>query len=565
MAAIGIDLGTTNSLVAVFRDDKPMVIPNSLGAPLTPSTVSIEKDGTILVGQAAKERLLTHPDQSMASFKRFMGTNHLAKLGKREFRPEELSALVLRSLKADAEAFLGEPISGAVISVPAYFNDQQRKATIDAGRLAGLTVERVVNEPTAAALAYGLGEVQEGNYLVFDLGGGTFDVSILDKYADVMEIRATTGDTRLGGDDFTDVIEKLIASRLKINLGQLKPGEVALIKKQAEDVKAALTSSNEVTCRMNLGSQAMETSISRQEFETACATLLQRLRLPTERAVRDANITANGFDAIVMVGGATRMPMIRSLVAKMFGRLPLITIDPDKTVALGAAVQAALIQRHGALRDVVMTDVCPYTLGVATVDDADDPYARLSVQAVIERNAVVPISRNLSVSTIRDKQKVLQVSVYQGENLRPENNVLLGSIDVSVPARKRGEESVDIRFTYDINGVLQVQATAISTGKTYEKIFQNTNGLPEDEIRRRFKELEALKLHPRERMENKALVARAERIYEECRGAERDEIKALIINFEQQISDQKLRDPEGCRKHFSKLLDSFERNPLGTS
>jgi molecular chaperone HscC len=563
MAAIGIDLGTTNSLVAIYESDKSRLIHNSLGEPLTPSVVSLGDDGSVMTGVAAKDRLLSHPDRTVASFKRFMGSNHISKLGKKEFRPEELSAFILRALKADAEACLGHSISEAVISVPAYFNDQQRKATMDAGKLAGLNVERLVNEPTAAALAYGLSDKKEGNYLVFDLGGGTFDVSILDKYDDVMEIRATTGDTRLGGDDFTQVMQSILVEKQKIYLKTLNANSHAVLLRQAEKLKCSLTKEPTQEYEMNIDGNALKGEISRQEFESACAHLLQRLRQPTERAVRDANISVSSFDAIVLVGGATRMPMVRSLVARMFGRLPLINIDPDTTIALGAAIQSGLIKRNGALRDVVMTDVCPYTLGVATVDNAESGDFRLSVSPIIERNAVVPISRNIVLNTVQNNQQAIAVQVYQGENLRPENNIHLGTLEMKVPRKPRGQERVDIRFTYDVNGSLQVEATVLSTKKTSAQVFGNTTGLSEKEIADRFRKLEALKLPPRENMENLALVARAERIYEECRGEQREYIKQIIAEFEREISNQQLRNPEICRKGFTKMLDQIDLKPSG--
>lgn len=563
MTAIGIDLGTTNSLVAIYESDTPRLIPNGLGHTLTPSVVSLGDNGEIVTGAAARDRLLSHADRTVASFKRFMGSNQITKLGKKEFRPEELSAFILRALKADAEAHLGYAISEAVISVPAYFNDQQRKATIDAGKLAGLHVERLVNEPTAAALAYGLSNNKEGNYLVFDLGGGTFDVSILDKYDDVMEIRATTGDTRLGGDDFTKTMQNLLVDKHKLNFKTFDATAQAVLLRQAERVKFNLTKALSYEYELNLNDKSLRGEISRQEYEIACEPLLKRLRQPTERAVRDANIEVSAFDAVVMVGGATRTPMVRSLVAKMFGRLPLINIDPDTTIALGAAIQSGLIKRNGALRDVVMTDVCPYTLGVATVEDADERHHRLTVSPIIERNAVVPISRNLIVSTVHDNQQLLQVDVYQGENLRPQHNIHLGSLEVKVPRKRRGEESVDIRFTYDVNGTLQVEATSLTTKKTIKQVFGNTIGLSESELNSRFQNLAGLKVPPRDQLENQALIARAERIYEECRGEQRDFIKSLISQFEREIVHQQQRNPAICRQKFAEQLDMIDNFPSG--
>jgi molecular chaperone HscC len=563
MAILGIDLGTTNSLVAVFEPSGPRLIKNALSQVLTPSAVSLAEDGSVLTGAAASERLITHPERSVASFKSFMGSAQITKLGSQSFRPEELSALILRSLKADAEADLGEPVSEAVISVPAYFNDHQRKATLDAGRLAGLKVDRLVNEPTAAALAYGFGEINEGKFLVFDLGGGTFDVSILEKYEGVMEIHATTGDTHLGGNDFTRVIEALIAEAGKFDLDALDRQERARLRREAEIAKLALTSGQEAPYSVQRKGETSSGKLTRQQFEMECAALLRRLRAPLERAILDADLEPQQFDAVVMVGGATRMPMVRSLVARLFGRLPLIHVDPDTTVARGAAIQAALHKRDTALNDVVMTDVCPYTLGVATVDDARSANRQTLVTPVIERNAVVPISRSQRLVTIDDNQKRLSVDVYQGENLRPEHNVFLGSLVIEVPRGPAGSQPVDVRFTYDINAALQVEVTAVTTGRTCSKIFSNSLGLTEEELKARFATMEAIKLPPREQAANKALIARAERLYAEHSGDTRDTLRQSLVRFEAEIADQRVRNHDALREAFTKLLDNFERSPFG--
>jgi molecular chaperone HscC len=441
LAFCGIDLGTTNSLIAVIEEGTPKLIPNALGQVLTPSCVGIGDTGAVLVGQAAKERLITHPRMTAASFKRLMGSKEESVLGKSSYRPEELSQFVLRSLKEDAEAYLKESVSDVVISVPAYFSDHQRKATIDAGRLAGLKVERLVNEPTAAALAYGLGDATEGKYLIFDLGGGTFDVSILDKYEGVMEIRATTGDSGLGGDDFTGIIERMIAALGKLDLNQLDLIDQARVRRAAELLKINLSSSHEAPFVLSIGKQKYEGTITRQAFETECSGLLRRLRAPTERALVDARLKPDSFDSIVLVGGSTRLPMVRSLVARMFGRLPLVSVDPDTTVALGAAVQAGLAKRDGAFKDVVMTDVCPFTLGVVATDASNPKQMTNYVRAVIERNAVIPISRKMRLHTLDDNQTTLPVRVFQGENLRPEANIHIGTIPLTVPPKPKGRNA----------------------------------------------------------------------------------------------------------------------------
>jgi molecular chaperone HscC len=557
MALVGIDLGTTNSLIAVFGESGPTLIPNALGDVLTPSVIGIDDRDGILVGKAARERLLTHPDKTVASFKRFMGSRRATPLGRHHLQPEEMSALVLRELKADAENYLGVPLTEAVISVPAYFNDHQRKATLDAGRLAGLKVERLINEPTAAALAYGLYEVQEGKFLVFDLGGGTFDVSVLDKYEGVMEVRATAGDTHLGGDDFTATIERLIADRHDLGLQSLTANSYAKLHRAAEALKCALTTSDRAPYRIELDDGVLERELDRTTFEEASAPLLRRLRAPVERAISDALLKTDELDTVVLIGGATRMPMIRSLVARLFGRLPLVHIDPDRTVALGAAVQAALKARMASLEDMVMTDVCPYTLGVAAVDDAGS-LDRKHVEPIIERNAVVPISRSKSFFTVQNRQKQIEFEIYQGENLRPEDNILLGSFKLRVPSNEAGAEGAEVRFTYDINGALEVQATALSTGVKETRCFRKATGLTEAELEQRFAALAHIKMHPRDQAENKFLIARAERLYEECRGEAREQLRDALLQFEQAIARQQIRDFTAMRSSFAAFLDSFE-------
>jgi molecular chaperone HscC len=558
LAVCGIDLGTTNSLIAVIEDGKPKLIPNVLGQVLTPSCVGIDKTGAVLVGQGAKERLITHPAMTAASFKRLMGSTEATFLGKTSYRPEELSQFVLRSLKEDAEAYLKAPVLEVVVSVPAYFNDHQRKATIDAGRLAGLKVERLVNEPTAAALAYGLGEVAEGKYLIFDLGGGTFDVSILDKYEGIMEIRATTGDSSLGGDDFTAVMEQMIAASGKLHLKSLDLVDRARIRRAAELLKINLSAAHEAPYALGIGKKKYEGAITREAFEAECVSLLRRLRAPTERALADAGLRPDSFDSIVLVGGSTRLPMVRSLVARMFGRLPLLSIDPDTAVALGAAVQAGLMTRDGALKDVVMTDVCPFTLGVVATDTSNPKELSNYVRPIIERNAVVPISRKMRLRTLDDNQTELPVVVYQGENLRPEANIHLGTLPLTVPPKPKGQECVEIQFTYDINGALEVEVEVLSTGVKDRKIFRNNSGLSEEELDKRFKALCAIKMHPREQVESKTLLARAERLYAEQTPQNRETLRRWIMQFEADISDQRLRDPAPVRKAFGDRLDTME-------
>ena len=393
MAIIGIDLGTTNSLVAFFKDGNPVLIPNVHNENLTPSVVSIDDDGSVFVGKIAKERLLTHPKHTAAVFKRYMGSKKEFMLGGKVFLPEELSSLIIKKLKEDAELFLGETVEEAVISVPAYFSDAQRRATKNAGELAGLKVERIVNEPTAAAIAYGLHEKKDyTKYLIFDLGGGTFDVSILEKYNNIMEVRAVAGDNFLGGEDFSEVLIEMFIK--KNDLSDLSRTEDAIIRNCAEIAKRAFSSSHIVIMSCVLRGQQYETGISIDEYASKCETLFTRLRNPIKRALSDASIHLDEIDTILLVGGASKLQLIRSFVHKLFGRMPAAGINPDETVALGAAVHSAMKARDEAIAEVVLTDVCPYTLGTSiSVYKPSGFYESGHYFPIIERNSVIPVSR----------------------------------------------------------------------------------------------------------------------------------------------------------------------------
>jgi len=563
MAIVGIDLGTTNSLVSYWSDDGPKLIPNALKSFLTPSVVGVDDQGDILIGEVAKERLITHPHLTIGDFKRTMGSDKQVTLGgasshSYQFRPEELSAFVLRSLKADAEQHLGAEVTGAIISVPAYFNDIQRKATIDAGKLAGLKVDSLINEPTAAALAYGLNEVDESQFLIFDLGGGTFDVSILDKYDNVMEVRATAGDNFLGGNDFRDLLVETLAGDNKVDVEALSASDKNKLIRLAELVKKDLSAREDATYSALISDVKLEGSFSRNRFEELTSSLRRRLRVPMERAINDATLRPENIDNVVMVGGSSRMPMIRRMVGRLFQKLPLSHLNPDEIVALGAAVQTGLKTRNAALEDVVMTDVCPYTLGTSAV--VDDNYDNLVIVPIIERNAVVPISESQQFFTIRDKQTQINLDIYQGENMRPEDNILLGDLKVEVPAAVAGKEGVDVRFTYDINGALEVEVKVLSTDKIVRKIFKNQANLSDEDLEKRFKALSGIKLHPREHAENAVLIAKAERIYAESLKSQRDYVRSLILDFEQVITDQSNRDLDKVREQFSQNLAQLENN-----
>ena len=519
----------------------------------------------VIVGLAARERLVTHPDRTAAAFKRYMGTDRETRLGKKKFRAEELSAMVLRSLKADAEAALGETVTEAVISVPAYFNDTQRKATKIAGELAGLKVQRLINEPTAAALAYGLEKRDtECKFLVFDLGGGTFDVSVLEFFEGIAEVRASAGDNFLGGEDFVgllaDAFLKQAGPAAGIAEDDVPEALENIVRSQAESLKRTLSGKDSGEMRVVWEGREIVCGVDRQEFESLSQPLLDRLRAPLERALRDARIRPADLDELIMVGGATRMPMIRQLVARMFERLPAGHIDPDEVVAMGAAVQAGLKARDKALNEVVLTDVCPYSLGIEVVEsfgrkkDWDGYFL-----PVIERNTTIPASRMERVCTVQNYQTDLRVQVYQGENRRVDDNVFLGTVAVEMPVGPAGSETVDVRFTYDINGLLEVQTTVNSTGETKRVVIeQNAGVLSRQEIEKRLRLLDKLKIHPRDESENHAILARAERLYEERLGDVRAVIGEQIGIFEAVLDGQRPDEIEAVRTRLKELLDKIE-------
>ncbi len=565
---VGIDLGTTNSLAAVWRDGASVLVPNGLGEYLTPSCVSIDEDDSVLVGKAARERLQTHPERTAAVFKRYMGSNKTMRLGKREFRPEELSALVLRSLKADAEAMLGEPVTEAVITVPAYFSDAQRKATRAAGELAGLKVERLLNEPTAAALAYGMHDMRaETRFLVFDLGGGTFDVSILEMFEGVMEVRASAGDNFLGGEDFVEALIALFFERNKLPASLRTDAHfMQRLAAQTEAAKRAL--STQPTAEIVVAHEAAQHRLALDEatLEQACAALLKRLRAPVERALRDANLRAGELDAVVLAGGATRMPVVRRLATTMFGRFPSIDFNPDEVVALGAAVQAGLKARDAALKEVVMTDVAPYSLGVAVSRWlSETAVTHGHFDPIIERNSTVPVSRSKSYVPNSGSQTSVDLHVFQGESRMVRDNVHLGTLHVPLPSlgagASPGDAAVEVRFTYDVNGLLQVEATVQKTQETFSLLIEGNPGLlSEAEIKERLAALSALKIHPRDRIENRTLLARAERIYQQLRGDVREWLGIRIAEFERVLALQDKRQIAAMQRQFQEQLEQIERD-----
>jgi molecular chaperone HscC len=560
---VGIDLGTTHSLIGMYGEHGPVLFPNALGDYLTPSVVSVDDDGHVIVGQAARDRVVSHPDASVATFKRWMGTPRETVLGSHRLRPEELSALILRSLIADAEAATGEKVTEAVISVPAYFSDAQRKATRAAGELAGVRVDRLINEPTAAALAYGLQEKRDGSrFLVFDLGGGTFDVSVLEMFEGVVEVHASAGDNFLGGEDFLDVLETAFYADQQLNEGMLTPQERAQLRRRLEQAKREIGANTAASIEWRQGEQSFAWQIDEERFARLAEPLVHRMRAPLERAMRDARLQPSQLDEIVLVGGASRMPLVARLVSRMFGRLPLRHVNPDQAIALGASVAAGLKASDQRLHEVILTDVCPYTLGtkVSRRDEKGNEQTGFFAP-IIHRNSTVPVSREEVFQPMRDHQTRLTLEVYQGENPMVDRNIKLGELDIPLPPKRTvAENAVRLRFTYDINGVLQVEAEVIATGQRYELVLeQNPGVLDPAEIRTRLEALQNIKVHPRHKQENIAVLARAERLYEEYVPA-RSQLQQWIAYFRSILESQDESLIRDHRRQFDEAMDALEAN-----
>ncbi|SHO57096.1 Hsp70 family protein [Vibrio quintilis] len=530
--AIGIDLGTTNSAIAVWLDGKAILIPNSLGQYLTPSVVSIDEDHHILVGEAAYSRLITKPLQTASAFKRFLGTEKSYQLGTATYTPTELCAMILKSLKSDAEDYLKQSVDDVVISVPAYFNDQQRKEVRQAAELAGLNATRLINEPTAACLAYSLHETHDRRFLVFDLGGGTFDVTVVEYQDSFIEVRASTGDNRLGGEDFTAALVEAVMQKQNISSDDLTPVERSKIIQSCEMAKKKSAAEMSVF----LPEPWVQTvQFSAQELKNIWQETLNRLSFPIRQALNDARISPDEIEELIFVGGATRLKEVQQMATRLIGRFGKISLDPDLVVALGAATQAACRLRDEAVEEIVLTDVCPFSLGIASNREGQQGV----FSPIIERNTVIPASRVERFYTIHDGQDVVRIAVYQGERVWVAENVLIDEFEVDVNPASAGEESLDVRFSYDINGLLEVDVTVVSTGKTIQKVIDRTpTGMSEAAQLESRKRLEKLKFHPRDALPNITLMEKLNRLYEEKLAEERHWIEQLILHFTRMLETQ---------------------------
>ncbi len=500
---IGIDLGTTNSCVAIMEGGQPVVIPNSEGDRTTPSVVASSKTGERLVGKVAKRQAVTNPDNTVSSIKRHMGENYRVRMGGKEFTPPEISAMILQKLKADAEAYLGEPVTQAVITVPAYFSDSQRQATKDAGKIAGLEVLRIINEPTAASLAYGLDDDTAQKILVYDLGGGTFDVSILELGDGVFEVLSTNGDTHLGGDDFDkEVINYIVAEFKKESGVDLSKDRMALqrVKDAAENAKKELSTVAQVNINLPYvtadasGPKHLDINITRAKFDEITAHLVKRTIAPMRKALSDAGLTADKIDKVILVGGSTRTPAVQEAVKSVTGQDPFKGINPDEVVALGAAIQAGVIA--GDVKDIVLIDVTPLSLGIETLGGV--------ATKLIERNTAIPTSASQIFSTAADNQTQVDIHVIQGERAMAQQNKTLGRFTLTgIPSAPRGIPQIEVSFNIDTNGIVHVNAKDLGTGKEQAITITSSSGLSDAEIERMVNEAEE---HAEEDRKQKELI-----------------------------------------------------------
>lgn len=571
---IGIDLGTTNSL-ATYIDDTGEIkfIKNDYGNILFPSVVGINENGEVIVGELAKERRMLNPMDTASNFKRKMGTDMKIKIKDRQFDAQMLSSIILKHLKENAEREIGEKIDRAIISVPAYFNDKQRKDTKIAAELAGFQVERLINEPTAAALSLG-SNILDGNlkFLVLDLGGGTFDVTLLETFESIMEVISISGDTMLGGEDFTTKICEIFLRKNNLTQSELTKEERTLIYTKADRVKK-LISMKDMEISVEIGNRKFSATIAQEDFREAVKPLLVKMKIAIDRALKDGNTDPREIEKVILVGGAVKLGIIKEFVEKYFEKLrkkkdsfgqsyyrendfvngeEFVSIigEPDSAVAYGVGVTVGMKERNKAFSERILTDVCPFTLGIEVIGERFSP--------IIQRNTTVPTSKSDYYYTTVDNQEIITVSIYQGESFDIKDNLFLGKFNINVPKNKAGMESVNVRFTYDINGILEVEATSLTTGEKKNKLLIS-GSLSETEKIEKIKRLEEIKLEVESKNKDKLLIERANRIYSEISNSEiRNYISRFLEHYEMSLKTDNTIRIRKAKKEFTEFLDKID-------
>ena len=567
---IGIDLGTTNSVVAVMEGGKPTVIANAEGSRTTPSIVAFSKSGERLVGQLAKRQAIVNPDRTIASIKRHMGDNYKVNIDGKDYTPQEISSMILRKLADDASKYLGEKVTSAVITVPAYFNDAQRQATKDAGKIAGLDVLRIVNEPTAAALAYGLEKEKSEKVLVFDLGGGTFDVSVLEIGDGVHEVLSTSGDTHLGGDDFDQKVMDWICEEFKKQEGiDLKGDKQAMqrVKEAAEKAKCELSSVFETNINLPFitadanGPKHLDLNLTRAKFEDLCFDLLERCKKPVEQALQDAGISKNEINEVVLVGGSSRIPAVQKLVKDYTGKEPNQSVNPDEVVAVGAAIQAGVLA--GEVKDIVLLDVTPLTLGIETLGGVMTP--------LVPRNTTIPVSKSQVFSTAENNQTAVDIQVLQGERPMASDNKSLGMFRLEgIAPAMRGVPQIEVTFDIDANGIVNVSAKDKATNKEQKITITNSSNLSEQDIDKMVKEAEANAAEDKKKKEEAevknnaaSLIGSADRVMKDFEGKIDEADKTKLE--EQKTALQKAIDENKPTDELKKLSEELQQTMFGIS
>ncbi len=569
---IGIDLGTTNSCVAVFEGSEPIVITNPEGARTTPSIVAFSKTGERMVGQVAKRQAITNPDRTVISVKREMGTGFKVAIDDKNYTPQEISAMILQKLKADAEAYLGTSVTQAVITVPAYFSDAQRQATKDAGKIAGLEVLRIINEPTAAALAYGMGKEADQKIMVFDLGGGTFDVSILEISDGVFEVLATNGDTRLGGDDFDQKVIDWMADKFLAENGvDLRKDKMVLQRLKDAAEKAKIELSGMASTNINLpfitatqaGPLHFEATLTKAEFDRITADLVERTMVPTKKALADAGISVSEIDKVLLVGGSTRIPAVQDAVKKFIGKDPFKGINPDECVALGAAIQAGVLGDE--VKDLLLLDVTPLSLGIETLGGV--------FNRIIDRNTTIPVKKSQVYSTAADGQTSVEIHVLQGEREMAAGNTTLGRFNLDgIPSAPRGVPQIEVTFDIDANGIVNVTAKDLGTGKEQHITITSSTNMSQEDIDKAVKEAEKFAEEDKKQKEavdtknraeslifqsEKTLGELGDKITEEEKAPIKDAIEKLRTTLAGSDTDAIKADTEALEKAFYAISEKL--------